>query len=159
MAVFSKNTLTQVSGFSNAIIAGELVYNQQTFWNITFEANGSPIDLTGATINAQILRRLLSNVIDTRNGLSFDINDYVPTPSPITLTITNQVNTAGQCTLVIDSAAWGLIAGDSQLDIAANNPVGYSGRIKVSFPASGGTPADDQIIFLLFLVRSDGVIN
>ena len=31
------------------------------------------------------------------------------------------------------------------------------GRVKVSFPASGGTPADDMIIFLLFLVRSDGI--
>jgi hypothetical protein len=36
--------------------------------------------------------------------------------------------------------------------------VGFSGRVKVSFPISGTTPADDSIIFLLFLVRSDGVI-
>jgi hypothetical protein len=159
MAVFSKNTLTQVSGFSNAIIAGELVYNQQTFWNLTFQSNDAPVDLTGATINAQILRRLLTDVIDTRNGLSFNINDYVPTPTAINLTVTNRVDALGQCTLIIDSAAWGLIAGDAQLDIAVNNPVGYSGRVKVSFPASGATPAEDQIIFLLFLVRSDGVIN
>lgn len=159
MAVFSKNTLAQVSGFSNSIIAGELVYNQRTYWNLSFSSNSAPVNLTGATISAQILRRQISNLIDTRNGLSFDINDYTPTPTAIDLTITNLNPTAGTCTLVIDSTAWGLIAGDAQLDIAANNPVGYSGRVKVSFPAIGSTPAEDQIIFLLFLVRSDGVIN
>jgi hypothetical protein len=33
MAIFNKNTLRQVSGFDNQIIAGELVYNQATYWN------------------------------------------------------------------------------------------------------------------------------
>lgn len=159
MAVFNKNTLAQVSGFSNSIIAGELVYDQRTYWNLTATSNSLPVDITGATISAQILRRQISNLIDTRNGLSFDINDYLPAPSPITLSITNIDAPNGKFTLVIDSQAWGLIAGDAQLDIAANNPVGYSGRIKISFPASGSTPAEDQIIFLLFLVRSDGVVN
>jgi hypothetical protein len=60
---------------------------------------------------------------------------------------------------VFDSNAWGLAANDPQLDINAQNCVGYSGRIKISFPAVNGTPANDQIVFLLFLVRSDGVIN
>jgi hypothetical protein len=59
---------------------------------------------------------------------------------------------------VIDAGAWGLMATDPQLDINAQNCVGYSGRVKVSFPASGGNPADDMIIFLLFLVRSDGIV-
>jgi hypothetical protein len=118
----------------------------------------APINLTVATISAQIVRRELSNVTDTRNGLTFDITDYNPVPSPITLTVTNVVASAGTCTLVIDASAWSLISTDAQLEISAVNPVGYSGRIKVSFPASGTTPADDLIIFLLFLVRSDGVI-
>jgi len=34
MAIFNKNTLTQVSGFNNQIFAGELVWNQSTFWNV-----------------------------------------------------------------------------------------------------------------------------
>jgi hypothetical protein len=50
------------------------------------------------------------------------------------------------------------MATDPQLDINAQNCVGYSGRVKVAFPAFGGTPADDMIIFLLFLVRSDGIV-
>jgi len=160
MAIFNKNTLAQVSGFDNPILAGELVWNQKTYWNLTFtnSANGLPVDLTGATLNAQIVRRELSNIIDTRNGLTFDIADYNPAPAAIPLTITNIVAAAGSCTLVIDASAWSLMSNDPELEINAVDPVGYSGRVKVSFPVSGSTPADDSIIFLLFLVRSDGVI-
>ena len=159
MAVFNKNTLTQVSGFDNQIIAGELVYDQQTYWNLTLADNGTAIDLTGATIDAQIIRRQLSNVKDTRYGLSFDIADYTPTPTAIPLTIDNRDDATGTFTLVIDSTAWGLIATDAQLDIASINGAGFSGRIKIGFPASGSTPANDLIIFLLFLVRSDAINN
>lgn len=160
MAVFNKNTLTQVSGFDNQIIAGELVYDQATYWNLTLgNSNDTPVDLTGATIDAQIIRRRLENVKDTRYGLSFDIYDYTPTPTAIPLTIENRSNENGYFTLLIDSNAWGLIATDADLDIASINGAGFSGRIKISFPASGTTPANDLIIFLLFLVRSDAINN
>jgi hypothetical protein len=159
MAIFNKNTLQQVSGFDNEIIAGELVYNQQTFWNLAFNTDGTPVDLTGATINASIIRRQLSNIKDSRYGLTFDIADYSPPPSAVNLTIANRIDANGTFTLVIDEGAWGVIASDPQLDINAENCVGFSGRIKISFPAVGTTPAQDSIIFLLFLVRSDGVIN
>jgi hypothetical protein len=158
MAVFNKNTLTQVSGFDNQIIAGELVYNQKTYWNLALNTDGTAIDLTGATINAQIIRRKLSNVQDTRYGLSFDIGDYTPTPTPISLTISNRSDTTGQFTLTIDDSAWALTTTDTDLDIASINGAGFSGRIKISFPASGTTPANDLIIFLLFLVRSDAIV-
>ena len=159
MAIFNKNTLAQVSGFDNPIIAGELVYNQQTYWNLVFTSNDLPVDLTGATISASIIRRQLSNIKDSRYGLTFDIADYSPPPSAVNLTIANRVDANGTFTLVIDEGAWGVIASDPQLDINAEVCVGFSGRIKIGFPASGATPAQDIIIFLLFLVRSDGVIN
>lgn len=160
MALFSKNTLTQVSGFDNQIISGELVYNQKTFWNLALATAGVPIDLTNATIDAQIIRRQISNLVDTRYGLSFDIADYtVSTPTAVTLTITNRVDASGSFTLVIDESAWSVISTDPQLDINATDPVAFSGRIKIGYPASGSTPAQDSIIFLLFLVRSDGVVN
>ena len=159
MAVFNKNTLTQVSGFDNPIIAGELVYQQQTFWNLAFNNGETPVDLTGATINAQIIRRQLSNVRDSRYGLTFDISDYSPPPSPVALTITNRVDASGTFTLVINDNTWGLISSDPELDIASINGAGFSGRIKISFPAVGLTPAEDNIIFLLFLVRSDAIVN
>lgn len=159
MAIFNKNTLQQVSGFDNEIIAGELVYNQKTFWNLAFNSNGLPVDLTGATINASIIRRQLSNIRDSRYGLTFDIADFTPPPSPVSLTISNRVDASGTFTLEIDESTWSVISTDPQLDINAQNCVGFSGRIKISFPASGLTPAQDMIIFLLFLVRSDGVVN
>lgn len=150
--------MAQVSGFDNPILAGELVWDQQTYWNLTFTSNGSPVNLTGATIDAQIVRRQVTNIIDTRNGLTFDIADYNPTPAAIPLTVTNINASAGTCTLVIDAGAWSLMSSDPQLEINATSCVGYSGRVKVSFPAVGSTPADDMVIFLLFLVRSDGVV-
>jgi hypothetical protein len=159
MAIFNKNTLQQVSGFDNEIIAGELVYNQKTFWNLAFNSNDAPVDLTGATIDASIIRRQLSNIRDSRYGLTFDIADFSPPPSPVSLTISNRVNASGTFTLEIDESTWSVISTDSQLDINAENCVGFSGRIKISFPSSGSTPAQDMIIFLLFLVRSDGVVN
>jgi hypothetical protein len=160
MAVFNKNTLTQVSGFDNQIIAGELVYNQKTFWNLALlDNNELPLDLAGATIDAQIIRRRLSNVKDSRYGLSFDISDYTPTPDPVTLTITNVSDADGSFTLVIDESAWELVANDPDLDIAYINGAGFSGRIKISFPAVDTTPANDLIIFLLFIVRSDAIVN
>ena len=153
MAIFNKNSLTQVFGFDNEILSAELVYNQTSYWNqtLTDSATGLPINLTGATINAQIIRRQLSNVRDSR---------YTASPvSPVTLTITNRDDATGKFTLVIDEALWGVLANDPQLDINASNCVGFSGRIKISFPQSGSTPANDLIVFLLFLVRSDGVVN
>lgn len=161
MAVFNKNTLTQVSGFDNPIIAGELVYNQQTYWNLqlTSEDGTTPVDLTGATIDAQIVRRQLSNVQDTRYGLTFDIGNYTPTPSAIPLTITNRDDAAGEFTLVINDSSWGLLSSDDEMAINSTNGAGFSGRIKISFPVVGSQPAEDNIIFLLFLVRSDGIVK
>jgi hypothetical protein len=161
MAVFNKNTLTQVSGFDNPIIAGELVYQQKTFWNLslTSEDGVTPVSLTGATIDASIIRRTMSNVQDSRYGLSFDIGNYTPTPTAIPLTITNRVDATGSFTLVIDDSSWSLVDSDAELAISSINGAGFSGRIKISFPASSGTPAEDNIIFLLFLVRSDGIVK
>ncbi|CAB5206969.1 hypothetical protein UFOVP183_2 [uncultured Caudovirales phage] len=158
MALFSRNVVTQVSGFDNPLITGELVYNQKWYWNLTLlDTAGAPINLSTATITADIARRQISNLIDTRNGLSFDVANYTPTPTAISLTITNKVNAAGSFTLVIDDTAWNLINSDPQLDIDAVNPVCFTGKIKIAFAANSPTPAEDNIIFLMFLVRSDGV--
>lgn len=160
MAVFNKNTLTQISGFNNQIIAGELVYQQKTFWNLTLaNDNGTPLNLSGATIDAQIIRRIVTNVRDSRYGLTFDISNYIPEPDPVDLSITNRIDSTGSFTLVLDSDAWDAIAGQEDLDIDSVNGAGYSGRIKISFPESGTTPANDLVIFLMFLLRSDAIIN
>jgi len=101
----------------------------------------------------------LTNVQDTRYGLSFDISNYTPPPTAIVLSVTNRVDVAGSFTLIIDDTSWSLVDSDAQMAINSNNGAGFSGRIKISFPQSGTTPPEDNIIFLLFIVRSDGVVK
>lgn len=271
MAKFSQNTLNQVGGFDGQVLAQELVYNQKAFWNLSWAnitqytsgwtTGTTPINLTGATIDAQIIRRSLTNFRDSRTGFDFIIRDYplvsvittvtatttstniltctdtselfigmpiqfrgtifggvainttyyvkevitdttftisdtrgaAPTytpgtvfalstasgsmtinriePLPITLTISNRDDTAGTFTLVMDESVWETIGrdslaitysglpGDPDLDINSTDPACFTGRIKISFPVSGSTPAYDIVVFLLFLVASDGVYN
>lgn len=163
MAKFANDTLIQVAGFDGQILAQEMVYDQKDFWNMTWTTKVghtvTPVDLTGVEINAQIIRRQLSDVVDGRYGLEFQISDYVPEPSPVTLPITNRIDSEGKFTMVIDDDVWGVLASDPELNINATDPVGFSGRIKLSFPSVGSTPAYDESVFLLFLIRSDGVVN
>ena len=255
MAKFSQQTLNQVAGFDGQILAENLVYNQKDFWNFGWAnvtstsgwtTGTAPIDLTGVVINAQVVRRAISNYHDSRTGLDFVIQDYpvvpliqtitatdntddlmtctstsemyigqpvsfagtvfgnvvinttyyvltIPTattftisatsggatftlatatgsmtmnkidPVPIALPITNRVDTQGAFTMTIDDATWGVIIGDPDLDINATEPACFSGRIKLSFPAivDGAItqPAYDEVLFLLFLINSDGVVN
>jgi hypothetical protein len=252
MAKFSQNTLNQVAGFDGQIIAQELVYDQKDFWNFAWSSDltytggwvtgSTPLDLTGATIDATIIRRAITNFRDSRTGLDFQINDYplvpqvavvtaseatddtftcdtvellyidkpiqftgtvfggvainttyyvktIPTattftisatsgggtfalttatgsmkantikPTPVSLPITNIVAVDGTFTMTIDDDTWDIIAGDPDLNINAAEPACFTGRLKLSFPAVGTQPAYDEIVFLLFLVASDGVVN
>lgn len=251
MAKFTQYTLNQVGGFDSQVLAQQLVYNQKDFWNFTWNnsvttsgwtTSTTPIDLTGCTISAQIIRRQITDLQDSRGGLDFTIVDY-PYPAPITtvssstssgniftclstndmfvnqpvrftgtvfggvainttyyikdiitsttftisatqgggiftlstatgtmvinrvaptainLPITNRVDLQGQFTMTIDDDTWNVIAGDPELDINANNPVCFTGRVKISFPSQGSQPAYDEQVFLLFLIVSDGVVN
>ena len=69
----------------------------------------------------------------------------------------------GTFTMTIDDNTWDVIVGDPDLDINAVEPACFSGRLKISFPSiTIGTtvqPAYDQVVFLLFLINSDGVVN
>ena len=98
---------------------------------------------------------------DTRTGLDFNILDFPsdPPPSIIDLPIINRADTAGTFTMVINDDVWGVMADDPQLNIAVNDPVCFTGRIKIGFPAVGTQPVYDEGIFLLFLITSDGVVN
>jgi len=98
MAKFAQNTLNQVAGFDAQILAQNLIYNQKDFWNfewstITAYTSGwqtgtTPVDLTGATIDTQIIRREITDFHDSRTGLDFQIHDYpiVPLVTEVTAT-------------------------------------------------------------------------
>jgi hypothetical protein len=252
---FTQATLNQVAGFDAQILAEQLVFTQKSFWNIAYSAQNAntyqsvPSDLTGATISAEIIRRVITDFSDSRTGLNFKIFDYplvadilsvkattaidntiycsnreskllfigqpiafrpddttdlmfgglvegvtyyviaLPTsdtfqisdtsggaaltltdgtglmwagrvsPTVITLPIINRNDVNGTFTLTMDDSTWDIIAGDPDLDIAAPEPICFTGRIKTSYPASGTQPAYDEIVFLLFLVYTDGVVN
>jgi hypothetical protein len=93
MAKFSQYTLNQVGGFDGQVLAQELVYAQKDFWNFAWVSNvtssngwdttSTPMNLTGATITANIIRRQVTGRKDTRCGLDLTIEDY-PTPAAIT---------------------------------------------------------------------------
>lgn len=86
MAKFTQATLNQVAGFDAQVLAQNLIYNQKDFWNfnwstITSYTSGwttgtTPVDLTGATIDAQIIRRAIVDYQDSRTGIDFSIYDY-----------------------------------------------------------------------------------
>ena len=84
-------------------------------------------------------------------------------PTPVVLSISNRVDASGTFTMTIDDDTWGVIIGDPDLDINAIEPACFSGRIKLSFPpvVNGAItqPAYDEVVFLLFLINSDGVVN
>ena len=93
MAKFSQNVLNTIGGFDGQVLAQELVYNQKDFWNLVWsnitsypsgwQTGTTPINLTGATIDATIIRRAITNFRDSRSGYDFTITDY-PLVSQIT---------------------------------------------------------------------------
>ena len=137
---------------------------------------GQPVQFTGVVFGGvainttyyikTIITANTFTISTTSGGSIFTLSDAIGTmninkvaPTPVTLPITNRDDVHGTFTLNIDDSAWGLIVGDPELNIDSNNPACYTGRIKISFPQVLTQPAYDEYVFLLFLVRSDGVIN
>lgn len=112
MAKFTQATLNQVGGFDAQVLAQNLIYNQKDFWNfewstITSYTSGwqtgtTPVDLTGATINAQIIRRAITNFSDSRTGYDFTISDYPLVPLITTITASDTSTNEFTCTTTAD---------------------------------------------------------
>jgi hypothetical protein len=108
MAKFTQATLNQVAGFDAQVLAQNLIYNQKDFWNfewstITSYTSGwqtgtTPVNLTGATINAQIVRRAIVDYQDSRTGIDFKIYDYPLVPLITTITLAEASDDAFHCT-------------------------------------------------------------
>jgi hypothetical protein len=112
MAKFTQATLNQVAGFDAQVLAQNLIYDQKDFWNfewstITSYTSGwqtgtTPVDLTGATINAQIIRRAITNFSDSRTGYDFEIHDYPLVPLITTITASATSTNEFTCTTTAD---------------------------------------------------------
>jgi hypothetical protein len=112
MAKFTQATLNQVAGFDAQVLAQNLIYNQKDFWNfewstITSYTSGwqtgtTPVDLTGATINATIVRRAIVDYQDSRTGIDFKIYDYPLVPLITTITQTNSSPNTLTCTSTVE---------------------------------------------------------
>jgi hypothetical protein len=107
MAKFTQATLNQVAGFDAQVLAQNLIYNQKDFWNfewstITSYTSGwqtgtTPVDLSGATIDATIVRRAIVDYQDSRTGIDFKIYDYPLVPLITTITLTDSASDAFTC--------------------------------------------------------------
>ena len=108
MAKFTQATLNQVAGFDAQVLAQNLIYNQKDFWNfewstVTSYTSGwqtgtTPVNLTGATINATIVRRAITNFNDSRTGYDFQIHDYPLVPLITTVTLAETTDDTLTCT-------------------------------------------------------------
>ena len=122
---FSQATLNQVAGFDAQILAQNLIYNQKDFWNFSWSniisytggwvANTIPTNLTGATIDAQIVRRAITNFNDSRTGYNFQINDYPLIPQVAVISQTN----SGDNTFVCDTTSL----------LYINKPIQFTGPV------------------------------
>lgn len=125
MAKFTQATLNQVAGFDAQILAQNLIYDQKDFWNfewstITAYTSGwttgtTPVDLTGATINAQIVRRAITNYHDSRTGLDFQIHDY-PLVSAV-------------CTVTSSASSTDLFTCDDTSLLFVGKPIQFTGTV------------------------------
>ena len=106
MAKFTQATLNQVAGFDAQVLAQNLIYNQKDFWNFAWSTGNSingwqtsttPVDLTGATINAQIIRRAITNFSDSRTGYDFEIHDYPLVPLITTISAADATSDEFTC--------------------------------------------------------------
>lgn len=107
MAKFTQATLNQVAGFDAQVLAQNLIYDQKDFWNfewstITSYTSGwqtgtTPVNLTGATINATIVRRAIVDYQDSRTGIDFKIYDYPLVPLITTISLAESSDDTFTC--------------------------------------------------------------
>lgn len=164
MARFSKNTIVQLGGFDSDVIAEELLYGQDTYWNVTITDGTDenlPLDLTDWTFEFRLIRRQVSCIEDTRHGL--ELVDLRPVNGAAVLVLDDNVKcydpVNGQVRLIIDDSVFSQFSPS----INTNTPPVYTGYLGAMLPAVGTVgdvgyiPSQMKKILLCFIVRSDGV--
>lgn len=156
---FSQDSIELLYGEGSVVLADDIPYLQKKFYTLTYTTPDglTPIDLTGATLTSEIIRRKINISSESKTGLVFTIEQTTEPHVPVTLAPTIVSASQGVINLPCDNGSWDIPADDPELGIAVQNPVCFSGYVKASIPASGGNPSYDLFVFLLLLVRSNGI--
>jgi hypothetical protein len=164
MARFSKNTLVQLAGFDADVIAEEILFGQDDYWNITVTdgtPDNLPQDLSNWTFQFRLIRRKVDDVIDTRNGL--ELVNLQPASGATVLVLDDNVKVFdpvnGKVRLLIDDQFFTSLP--PVID-ALDTPVytGYFGAVMPSIGTAGDldyVPPQMKKKLLCFIVRSDGI--
>jgi hypothetical protein len=164
MAKFSASTIKLIGGFDQPVLAEEMLYGSDDYWNLTVNDGLNPptaIDLTGWTVSWSMVRRLVDNLEDTRTGISF--TNIRPAPGATIINLDSQIrianSAAGLVRVLFNDAFFDEVLPDLDTDA----PPVYTGSIVLTLPAVGtpGTPsyieAQTKKIIVCVIVRSDGI--
>ena len=164
MARFSKNSIVQLGGFDSDVIAEELLYGQDTYWNVTITdgtTDNLPLDLTDWTFEFRLICRQVTSIEDTRQGLELvDLRPVAGAPVLIldsNVKVYNPVN--GAVRLIIDDSVFSQFSPSINTDA----PPVYTGYLGAVLPAVGTLgdvgyiPPQMKKILLCFVIRSDGI--
>lgn len=155
---FDQNSIELLYGEGSIVLADDIPYLQKKFYTLAYtDPSGAPIDLSGATLTSQIIRREITITSETPAGIQFTIDQAKHVVTPVSLSPTFVSASQGIINLPCDNSLWAIDPEDPQLNIAVDNPVCFSGYVKASIPAAGDNPEYDLFVFLLLLVRSNGV--
>lgn len=162
MARFSKNTIAKVGGFQDQVLAEELLYGQDTYWDITVtNDDGTPYDLTGWETSARLIKRSITGIEDTRYGLDLQGLATIPTESEVNMDQNVVIYNAaqGRVRFIIDD----LFFSTATSVVDSTTPPVYTGYIGLRLPAIGTAGDIDYIpqltkkVLILFVIRSDGI--
>jgi hypothetical protein len=162
MARFTRNTIAKVGGFQDQVLAEELLFGQDTYWDITVtDDDGNPYDLTGWTTSARLIKRSITGIEDTRYGLDIQGLATIPTETEISLdsNVIIYNPTQGKIRFIIDDVFFQTATSVVDSEV----PPVYTGYIGLQLPAIGTAGDIDYIpsltkkILTIFVIRSDGV--
>lgn len=171
MARFSKSTLQQVAGFDGQILAEEIYYGVDDYWNINITtpdtsntgiSNSVPINLTGWNFKLRLIRRQVDAVVDTRNA-GIELINLQPAPGAAEMNLDTNVKVVNAATGLVRVLIDDTFFNQLQPVIDSIAPPVYTGYVGMELPAVGTIgdsayiPAQQKKVLLLFIVRSDGI--
>lgn len=164
MARFSKNTLVKLGGFGNDVLCEELLYGQDSYWNLTLYQGTdetSVHDLTDWTFKFRLIRRSVTAITDGRNGIELEGLGAVAGAAEMDLDSNVKVYdpTNGLVRILIDDTFFSAV----QPAIDSETPPVYTGYFSATAPEVGVStdldyiPPQTKKVLLCFIVSSDGI--